>query len=459
MRPPRRRKSSRPTPIRKGHVPANADPIELTIDLVGGRGDGVGRAEVKLGWEQRLRPVFVPFTLPGERVLARPETDRGEGVSASPVELIAVSPDRVEPPCRHFMVCGGCALQHWADAPYAEWKAEQVRGHLRRVGLGDVAVDAPARSLPGTRRRADLAARRLKSGTVLGFHERQGNRIVDVTECPVLEPALQAVLPGFRAALHERLAEGASADLELALLDTGVDALLILPDAPDLAAREAWAELAQRLDLARLSVRRSGEGHDRTEPLAARRPALIRLGGVDVSPPAGGFLQATRAGEAAIRDAVLAAAGSAPGGGAARRVDLFAGIGTLALPLVAGGPVLAVDGDSRAIAALRAAADAAGLGGRLATEVRDLFARPLEGAELAGVDLVVFDPPRAGAKAQAEALAASAVPVLAAVSCNPATFARDARTLIDGGYRLERLTPIDQFLWSPHIELVATFRR
>lgn len=454
MRPPRRRRSSRPTPIRKGHLPANADPIELTIDLVGGRGDGVGRAQVKLGWETRERPVFVPFTLPGERVLARPEADRGEGVSASPVELLQISADRVEPPCPHFMVCGGCALQHWADAPYAAWKAEQVHGHLRRVGLGDVTVDAPARSLPGTRRRADLAARRLKSGTVLGFHERQDSRIVDVTECTVLEPALQAVLPAFRAALHERLAEGAGADLELALLDTGIDALLILPDAPDLAAREAWAGLAQRLDLARLSVRRSGEGHDRTEPLAARRPALIRLGGVDVIPPPGGFLQATRAGEAVIRDVVLAAAE-----GAARRVDLFAGIGTLALPLVAGGPVLAVDGDIRAIAALRAAADAAGLGGRLATEIRDLFARPLEPADLAGVDLVVFDPPRAGAKAQAEALAASTVPVVVAVSCNPATFARDARALIDGGYRLDRVTPIDQFLWSPHIELVAVFRR
>src|SRR5690606_24623826 len=182
------------------------------------------------------------------------------------------------------------------------------------------------------------------------------------TECPVLQPALQAVLPAFRAALHERLPEGATADLELALLDTGIDALLVLPDAPDLAAREAWADLAQRLDLARLSVRRAGEGFDRTEPLAARLPALVRLGGIDVAPPPGGFLQATRGGEAAILDAVLAAAD-----GAARRIDLFCGIGTLALPLVAGGPagggpVLAVDGDARAVAALLAAADAAGLG-------------------------------------------------------------------------------------------------
>ena len=197
--------------MRKGHVQANADPVELTIELVGGRGDGVGHAEVKLGWETRQRSVFVPYTLPGERVRARPEADRGEGVFASPIELLDVSPDRVEPPCPHFMTCGGCALQHWADGPYSAWKADQVRGHLRRVGLGDVEVAETVRALPGTRRRADLSVRRLKAGTVLGFHERQGNRIVDVTECPVLEPALQAVLPAFRSALEQRLPEAASA--------------------------------------------------------------------------------------------------------------------------------------------------------------------------------------------------------------------------------------------------------
>jgi len=453
-RPHRRRRSGAPTPMRKGHVPANADPIELTVDLVGGRGDGVGRAEVKLGWETKQRSVFVPFTLPGERLLVRPQADRGEGVFASPIELLEASPDRVEPPCPHFMTCGGCALQHWAEAPYAAWKAEQVRSHLRRVGLDRVEVAETVRAQPGTRRRADLAARRLKGGTVLGFHERQGNRIVDVTECPVLEPALQAVLPAFRATLGERLGEGESADLVLTLLDTGVDALLVLPHTPDLPAREAWAALADRLDLARLSVRRAGEGYDRTEPLAARRAATIRFGDVDVSPPPGGFLQATRTGETAIREAVLAAATSA-----GRRLDLFAGSGTLSLPLVADGPVTAVDGDPHAIATLRAAADRAGLGDRLTTEVRDLFTRPFEADELDRFDLAVIDPPRTGAKAQAEALAASRIPTIAAVSCNPATFARDARTLIDGGYRLDRVTPIDQFLWSPHIELVAAFRR
>ncbi|EDP62271.1 SAM-dependent methyltransferase [alpha proteobacterium BAL199] len=454
MRPPRRRGSGRPTPIRKGKVPANADPIELTIDLVGGRGDGVGRADVKLGWETKERSVFVPFTLPGERVLARAEIDRGEGVAASPLELIEISPDRVEPPCPHFMTCGGCALQHWATDPYAAWKADQVRSHLRRFGLGETVIDAPVLSPPGTRRRATLSVRRLRGGAVLGFHERQGNRIIDISECSVLEPALQAVLPAFREAFGTRLAEGAEADLSLTLLDTGVDALLVLPEAPDLAAREAWAELAETLDLARLSLRRSGEGHDRTEPLAARRPTMIRFGGIDVRPPAGSFLQATRAGETAIRDIVMSAAE-----GQGWRLDLFCGVGTLSLPLVDGAPVTAVDGDVQAIRALRAAADAAALGDRLTTEARDLFDRPFEGDEFKGFDVVVFDPPRSGAKEQAEALAASSVPVVVAVSCNPASFARDARILIDGGYRLDKLTPIDQFLWSPHIELAAVFRR
>ena len=212
--------------------------------------------------------------------------------------------------------------------------------------------------------------------------------------------------------------------------------------------------MAETLDLARLSLRRSGEGHDRTEPLAARRPTMIRFGGIDVRPPAGSFLQATRAGETAIRDIVMSAAE-----GQGWRLDLFCGVGTLSLPLVDGAPVTAVDGDVQAIRALRAAADAAALGDRLTTEARDLFDRPFEGDEFKGFDVVVFDPPRSGAKEQAEALAASSVPVVVAVSCNPASFARDARILIDGGYRLDKLTPIDQLLWSPHIELAAVFRR
>lgn len=440
--------------MKKGRVPANAAPVELSIDTVGGRGDGVGSATVRIGYDERARLVFVPFSLPGERVLARPVADRGEGVAAEMIELLAAADDRVDPPCPHFMACGGCALQHWRDGSYQAWKVAQIRQHLARAGVEDPPMAPLVTAMPGTRRRADLAVRRLADRTVLGFHERGGTRIEAIETCPVLAPALEALLHPFRDRLSAALTAGQGADVVLNLLDTGVDALVVLPRSPDLAEREAWAAFAAAQDLARLSVRVAGDPDPMAEPLAVRRPATIRLGDADVTPAPGAFLQATASGEAAIRDVVKAAAT-----GAGRRLDLFAGVGTLALPLVSDGPVMAIDGDRPAVAALRTAANAAGIGARLVTDQRDLFRLPLEGAELDGFDLAVFDPPRAGAKAQAAALAASAIPTVVSVSCNPATFARDAATLIAGGYGLERLVPIDQFLWSPHIELAAVFRR
>lgn len=451
--PPRRRRPA-PTPMKKGRIPANARPLELVIETVGGRGDGVGTAPVTIGYDTRDRLVFVPFTLPGERVRARPVADRGEGVAAEPLELLSTSEDRVEPPCPHFMACGGCALQHWRNDAYRDWKVAQIRQHLSRVGIDAPPLAPLVTAEPETRRRADFAVRRLAGGTVLGFYQRGGSRIEPIDTCPVLTPALQAVLHPFRDRLHEALSPGQGADVIVNHLADGLDVLVVLPTGPDLAEREAWAAFAESQGLARLSIRLAGDADPTPEPLAVRRQAAIRFGSADVVPPPGAFLQATASGEAAIRDTVLAAAGQA-----GRRLDLFAGIGTLSLPLVEGGPVLAVDGDGPALAALRRAADAAGIGSRLTTEQRDLFSLPFAGPELDGVEVAVFDPPRAGAKAQAAALADSSVPTVVAVSCNPATFARDAATLIAGGYGLETVVPIDQFLWSPHIELAAVFRR
>ena len=451
--PPRRRRRPAPTPIKKGRIPANAGPVDVEIESVGGRGDGVGRATVKIGYDERERLVFVPFTLPGERVRARPVSDRGEGVAAEAVELLSTVDDRVDAACPHFMTCGGCALQHWRDEAYQDWKVAQIRQHLARVGIETFHMAPLVTAEPGTRRRADFAVRRLSDRSVLGFHERGGNKIVPLDTCPVLTSPLQALLHPFSDQMHHVLQPGEGADVILNHLHSGVDALVVLPGDPNLEQREAWAEFADTEGLARLSMRVAGDSDP--EPLAARSAATIRLGSVDVTPPPGAFLQATAAGETAIREAMMGAARKTK-----RRLDLFAGIGTLSLPLAADGPVLAVDGDGAAIRALRSAADAAGLGkARLQTETRDLFNLPLEGAELDGFDLAVFDPPRAGAKAQAAALAASKIPTIVAVSCNPATFARDAATLVEGGYTLERLVPIDQFLWSPHIELVAVFRR
>lgn len=433
---------------------ANSPVLELTIERLGARGDGVAHGPV----DGTDRPLFVPFTLPGERVSARPSVDRGEGVACVPMALLRTAAERVEPRCRHFMACGGCALQHARDDFYLDWKRNILRDALARAGLADVTVGATLSVGPGTRRRAALSIQRLRTAAIVGFQERESARVVDIEDCPVLHPSLLGFAMALRESMTARLASGDRADAHINRLDTGLDVHLVLPGRPDRSMLEALAALAEEQDLCRLTWRVSGEPPASAVPAAVRRPPTLRFGDVEVEPPPAAFLQASPEGEAAIIDLIRAEVGAL--GPLRHAVDLFSGCGTVALSLAGSARrVTAVDGDSSAIASLRAAADRAGLGGRVETAVRDLFDRPLHAGELDGADLVVFDPPRAGARAQAAELARSAVPTVVAVSCNPATFARDARSLVDGGYRLERVTPIDQFLWSPHIELVGTFRR
>ena len=423
-------------PVRKA-VSAPARDAELTIDKLGSEGVGVARLDG--------RPVLVPGSLPGERVRARVA-----GGTAELLDLLQPSADRIEPACRHFGTCGGCALQHLAWQSYLDFKRELVVEALRRQGLGDVPVAAVAASPPGSRRRATLEAKRAGKTVILGFHGRASHLIVDLGECPVLLPGLADLLPSLRDLLAGLLAPGAGATVQLSSGPGGIDLGLLLPAAPDLGQLETLARFAEARDLARLWWR---TGDMAPVPAAQRRPLGLRFGAVAVEPPAGGFLQATDAGEAALVGEVVAALA-----GAERVLDLFAGCGTFGLALGPRAALHAIEGDAAALAALAAAARRAGLG-FVTTERRDLDARPLLAAELKRFDAVLFDPPRAGAKAQVEHLAQSAVPVVVGVSCNPATFARDARILADGGYRLERVLPVDQFVWSPHVELVGYFRR
>ncbi|NNG05205.1 MAG: class I SAM-dependent RNA methyltransferase [Inquilinus sp.] len=417
--------------------------IETAILALGAQGDGIGDGDG--------RPLYVPLTLPGERVRVRLGERRGDGLAAELVEVLAPSPDRRPAPCGHFGVCGGCSVQHLGAAAYAAWKRDLVVAALARAGLAGMPVAPAIVTPPASRRRATLAARRLQAGVVLGFNERRRHRIVDLTGCPVLLPSLVALLPILRETLAALLAPGEAAEVSVAALDGGADVVLGLPGPPDLAAWERLAALAETAALARLSVR-TGDGEP--EPVAARRPATLILGGVPVAVPPGSFLQASAEGGAALTRLVRDGVGTA-----ARVADLFCGVGTFALPLAGRAKVFAVDSARPALAALAAAAAGSGLDGRLRAEFRNLFRDPLAGAELSGFGAVVFDPPRAGAAAQAAALAASPVPVVVGVSCNPASFARDAAALVAGGYRLERVTPVDQFLWSAHVELVGVFRR
>lgn len=436
--------------MKRTHTPAKAAPpphrpiVELTIDAVGGHGDGVATHD---GCK-----VFVPQAAPGDRVRAA----LGEAVRgiahAEVAELLAPGYGRADPACPHFGPCGGCLVQHLAPGILSDWKRGHVVEALARQDLGDTPVDAPVPVPARSRRRVTVTARRGDRRVFLGFNERASHRIVDVADCTVARPEIVAVLPPLRDLLGGILRPREACDIAITVLDDGLDLVLIGGAEPDLARREALSGFAEVADLARVSWR-AAPGRP-PEPVAHRRAGTIRLGGVPVVLPPGGFLQASAEAEAAMA-AIIAAA--APGAGDA--ADLFCGVGTFALGLAGSATVTAVDGDGEAIAALTAAVRQSDLAGRLRPRCRNLYGDPLTAAELAGFDLVVFDPPRPGARDQAAQLAASRVPVVAGLSCNPVSFARDARILTSGGYRLERVTPVDQFLWSAHVELVGIFRR
>ncbi|MFP6745449.1 MAG: TRAM domain-containing protein [Alphaproteobacteria bacterium] len=418
--------------------------VELEVDALGAGGDGMAAHDGKR--------FFIPYTLPGDRVRARVSGRRGEALAADVVERLADGPGRVTPPCGHFGVCGGCALQHLDDEFYGEWKRQRVVTALARRGLGEIAVETVARTLPGVRRRATLLAVRHKSDTAMGFRAPSSNRVVPLTECPVLDAALVALLAPLDRLFTALIEPGQWAEAELTMVATGIDLVIAAPREPDLAQRERVAMFAAEHDLARISWRLPDDLDP--ELMVQRRPAQVTFGGIAVDLPVGAFLQPSAQGEALLVAEVTAALADAT-----RVADLYAGCGAFTFALAGSASVRAVEGVAAMADAITGAAGRAGLADKVTADSRDLERLPLLADELTGYDAVVFDPPRAGARRQAEALAVSAVPVVVAVSCHPGSFARDARALVDGGYVLERVLPVDQFLWSPHVELVAVFRR
>jgi 23S rRNA (uracil1939-C5)-methyltransferase len=403
--------------------------IELDIARLGAQGDGI--AETGSG------PRFVPFALPGERVRL--------AANGLPDVVSSASSDRVAPVCRHFGTCGGCVAQHMSDRLYAGWKRSIVVEAFRHHGLR-AEIEPLRRISLGSRRRAVLTARHETSGSVaLGYHRRKSTDLIDIEECPILEPAIVARLEALRS-IAGALPSGEirlTALLTHGGLDVAInhDARRLGPDATD-----RLCEIAAVHRLARITV--NGE-------VAMERAApALSFGAVEVVPPPGVFVQAAAAAEQEISRLVADAVGRSK-----RVADLFCGVGTFTLPLARLSRVLAVDGDQAAIAALDAAARRAQGLRPIETKLRDLFREPLSARELKDFDAIVFDPPRAGAKAQAERLAQSPVPLIVAVSCDPGTLARDLRILVDGGYSIEAVTPIDQFLFSAHVEAVAVLRR
>jgi 23S rRNA (uracil1939-C5)-methyltransferase len=413
----------------------------LVVEELGAQGDGIAH------WQGE--PVFLPFTVPGDRVRAEIGVRRGSGHEGRVVERIVSGPGRADPVCRHFGRCGGCALQHLQAEDYRAVKLGALHVALLRARI-DPAVVAPLRSVPPSRRRVRLGLSRPRdphAPGLVGLRERFRHGLIDLTECAVLEPALFALVDPLRRLASELLPPGATAEAMLTRCDSGVDLLVEHAEPPGLVALEALGALAADRDLARI-VWRSG----REDMLVVeRRPVRVVFSGVAVPFPPGAFLQASAAAEAVLVDEVVGAVG-----GRKPVLDLYAGLGTFAFALAHAGSVHAVEGDAAAVASLAAASSSAP---RVTVERRDLDRDPLAGAELSRYAAAVFDPPRAGALHQTAALAASQLQTIVAVSCNPATFARDAARLIAGGFRLERVVPVDQFVWTPHLELVAAFRR
>ena len=368
----------------------------------------------------------VPFGVPGDAVL-----DDG---------ALAFGPNHQEPPCRHFPECGGCQLQHADDAAYRAYLVSRIETALAQHGL-KTDVRAPHLSPPCSRRRATVKALKLVQGSLVGFTAQKSHRIVNMRECHILRPELFALVQPLRELFARLLKPKQGAEAQLALVDQGADVILRNVRADGLSAIEALTEFAAAHRLARLSVD-SGNGPETVyEPLAA----TVSLSGVPVAFPHGAFLQATQDGESALVEYVReCVAGASPS------ADLFSGLGTFALAVSA---AYAAEASCDAAAALKRAAP------RMAVEHRDLYRRPLDAAELKRFASVVLDPPRAGAAEQAGQLARSAVKRIAYVSCNPATFARDAKTLVDGGYGLDWVRPVGQFRWSTHVEIAACFSR
>ncbi len=423
--------------------------VEGVIERIGGQGHGVLTRDGER--------YYVPFTVPGDRVAARVGEARGDGFAASLSVLEEAGPDRTEPPCGHFQLCGGCALQHWAEAPYRDWKRDKLVAALQRRGFAAPPVEDLIAVPDASRRRAEFVLRRIKENVLLGFHEAASRRIVDLTGCAVLRPALLDKLPAFRAALMPVLGDGWAVDLKLTETETGLDAVITGKLKMRVQERIELSRAAKAMGLARLSWRFDPRSEPDLLYLGERAPQ-VRFGAVAVPLAPGGFLQASAEAEQAMAGFALDALA-----GSRRVADLFSGCGAFALRLAeAGKSVLAADADRPAIAALKAAAGQAGLPGRLEAQARDLERQPLMPAEFKKLDAILLDPPRAGAKAQVAQLAAAgeaAPAVIVMMSCDANSFARDARQLADAGWRLEKAVPIDQFRWSPHLEIASLFRR
>jgi 23S rRNA (uracil1939-C5)-methyltransferase len=408
----------------------------LAIDHVGHRGDGVTYAGGQT--------LFVPYTLGGETVEAGPVEGHPDRRQLLRVE--SPSAQRIAPFCRYFGACGGCAIQHWQPEAYRAWKRQIVVDTLAHAGI-ECLVDDLVDAHGAGRRRITAHARRGSDGELrVGFAAANSHAVVAIEDCPILDPGLRGAFDAARALAEVLKPTTKPLDIQVTATTGGLDVDVRGSGPLPSAMIATLSRMAEQHRLARLT--RHGE------LVLMRMPPVVGIGTAQVTLPPGSFLQATTAGEEALAALVVRHCK-----GAKHIADLFCGVGPFALRLATRARISAFDSDAGSVTALQKAATSTSGLKPIKAEARDLFRRPLMPQELRDYDTIVFDPPRQGAQAQVQQLALSKIPVVVAVSCNAATFARDARILIDGGYRTESVTPVDQFRHTPHVELIARFVR
>lgn len=430
----------------------------IIIDHIGMAGDGVG--------EYDGEAIYVPFTMAGEKVNVDVVGKSRHGYKGVLKGVVSPSDDRKEPICQHFENCGGCKLQHLQQADYASFKMDNFKESMARRGfdIDELSIKELWHVDLAARRRARFGAKKTKKYLVLGYRGLGQHGLFDIKTCPILDDKILAILPSLREFLFEALEEAAEIDIHITNYPEGLDIVLILPRDTEASVDLLMegAIFAEKNDIARLSWQDGEDGE--VTPMGIRRdPALsydnLGVRGTKILMPAGGFLQASAKAEQKMQNIIIGAFDDNNKKEDYKIADLFCGWGSLSLPLLKHGckEIIAVDNAGEAIDSLTKGVSYAGLGGRLKPDCRDLFKEALEGNELDGLDAVIFDPPRAGAKAQAEALAVSDIPLIIGVSCNQQSFARDARILENGGYEMKEIHLIDQFLYAAHLEIIAVF--
>jgi len=457
-RPPKARPRQRTETEKARALPRNSPELSVEITRIGARGDGIGKARYTVNYQTGDYNIFVPGTLAGEIVRVRPHSITAQGLRAEIIELLSASPHRRTPPCPHFGQCGGCQLQHLSTDIYRSWKSEQLFALMEQAGLSTGCIQTPFWGEDFQRRRATFAYKQTKNGLLVGFFERQSHFIIPAADCIILNSSLSALIAGLGDWGDNRLGAGASGRLQVNQLDSGPDITIYPDQLLSAAALSALAAAAAKLDCVRLSIVQP----DSDLPLTLIMPktALLNSFGLDLVPPPAAFLQASTQGEVALRAFVSSSIEQNSLSGT-KIIDLFCGCGTLSAQFLSRGCHLhACDSDSGAVTAFEQAANQAGYGQNARFDRRNLITAPLLPDQLNGADYVIMDPPRSGAGAQAKMLASSTVKTVIMISCHLHSFVRDMSVLVhDGGYEIDTVQLIDQFIYSPHCEIAACLRR